>query len=623
MESGAERLWRALPGIVALAACVVIGNVLVLLGRGIDFTDGGNAWMLVVAPGDSPTTVSQSGFVHHPVFELLGSHDLLFQRGNALLTVALATWLGWHLVHALALAVRPATAGALALAVGASSFAMLFQWQAPPNYKWLTVQGLLVVAVALVARPGSRRRDVVLGACLGVGGWLAFMGKPSAGAGVAVLAVAHLVASRTDRTRAVVAAPVAAVLLAGSAIAIDGSVGAFVTRLRAGIASGAVLTPRHGLGSLVRLDLPNWTAATTFVLLATTAVVAALAVGAGRTGPTRGDRSMPATWGLVTAVATTGLAFAAVAIASTTVSWWLDFEWGQGVWALAVPAAALVAVAVVRTTHDPPGHGRGGDDRADRPLATRRLVADVVLLLALPSVYALGSNNNYWHEAGRAGVFWLAAAVPLVGLVRSRARTRRRMVAVVLVGTQVVTAGLVAVGARQPYHQEQPLRTMHTTPTVDAPMEGMRLSADQAAFVDELLSKARAGGWRAGTDVIDLSGHSPGMVYLLEGRSLGRSWLIGGYRGSEEVAVDLLAAEGCEAVATAWILQHPGARWRLGDEVPAAFGLDPAADYQVVAAATAPDGTPRQLSVPRREPAEAIAACRRARTDADPGPTVG
>lgn len=616
MESAADRLWRALPAVVAAAACVIVTDVVVLLGRGIDFTDGGNAWNLVVAPGASPSTVSQSGFVHHPVFELLGADDLLFQRGNALLTVALATWLGWHLVRNLALDTGPVVDGALALAVGASSFAMLFQWQAPPNYKWLTVQGLLVVAVTLVARPGSPRRDLVLGACLGVGGWLAFMGKPSTGAAVAVLAVAHVVASGTRRTRAVVGTAVATVLLVASAIVLDGSVGAFVTRLRAGVASAAVLTPRHGLGSLVRLDLPNWTTATTIPLVATTVMVVGLAVVAGRTRRT-GDlgRGLPPAVGMAAAGVAIALSVVAMVVASTTVSWWLDFEWGQGVWALAVPAATLAAVALVPD--------RGGDDRLDRPRETRRLVADAVLLLALPSAYALGSNNNYWHEAGRAGVFWLAAAVPLVGLVRAAAPTRRRMVAVTLVGAQVVTAGLVAVGARQPYHQEQPLRTMDTALTVDAPMEGMLLSAGQAAFVDELLSEARAGGWRAGTDLVDLSGHSPGMVYLLEGRSLGRSWLIGGYQGSEEVSIDLLAAEGCEAVATAWILQHPGARFRLGDVVPAAFGLDPAADYRVVAAATAPDGTPRTLSVPRRDPDVAIAACREARAGADPATTSG
>ncbi len=599
MEVATARLWRGLPFVVATAAAVVVGNVVWLLGHGFDFTDGGNSWNLLADPGASPLNVSQAGHAYQPVFTLFGHHDVVFQRANGLATVVLATVLAWVLVGTLELPARPVVAVCLALGIGSGACAALYQWQAPPNYKWLTVQGLLVAATALVARRGGVRREVLLGLVLGVGGWLTVLGKVPSGAAVGVLALAHVVASRSSWWRLAVAGATAGGLVVASALAIDGSLTRFAADLSAGADEAAALTPSHAVGALLRLDPPVWTWTTTVLLVATTVAVAVLAARAAD-GPDT-----------ATGVVAILLALAGAVVASTSWSWWPGFEWGRGVWVLAVPVGTAAAVGWHRRRHHADD---GGTPR-------RRHLADVVLLLALAPAYALGSANNQWHEATRAAVFWLAAGVPLVGLLPAGVRVagsrvggaRTRTLGVVATAVVVVTAGLVHIGARQPYHQEQGLRGMATSLSVDVPYDGGRFSVAQADYVDSLVAGAEAAGFTPGTPLLDLTGHSPGEVYLLGGDPPGRAWLIGGWSGSDQVAIDALDRAGCDVVARSWVLEHPGTRIGHVPTVPDAFGFDLRTDFRVAATATAPDGTPRRLLEPTRPEAAAVRACEQAR----------
>ncbi|MBY5163886.1 hypothetical protein [Salsipaludibacter albus] len=585
-----------LPAVAALATLVVTANVVAMLGRGYEFTDGGNAWNLAVHPDGTPLVVTQAGWLQHGMLVALGNDEILFQRANAVLTLVLGIALAGVLVARSRSRSTPAweTAG-MAVGGGVGAFALMVQWQAPPNYKWLALQGLLVAAVGLLARPGptgtrARSGDVALGVVLGLGGWVTFMAKPSSAALLALVALVHLWVRRTTWLRAVVGAGTALVALLVTGLAVAGSITTFMTDVQTGATLTAVLDPNHSLGALLQPDLPPMSTSTWVVLGAATVACAAL-LWWTRVAT---DRSRLPTGPAVTWVVPGAIAVAAAVVASTTWSWWPDFAIAQGTWGLALPAAAgIVLVAARRRLRGP----------------TRGVVADTVLLLVLPAVFAFGSGNNYWHEAGRAAVFWMFAAIPLVLAVRGHPRRRRAMVAVCVVAAQLVTAALVHVGIREPYRQDIALRAMDVPVTVTTPVEGLLLSPSQAAFVEAMVGPAQAAGFRAGTGVVDLSGRTPGLLHLLDADPLGRAWLLGGYEGSTEVAIRFLAAEGCPTLATAWVLDGLGGRRSLAPEVPDALGMDLVTDYRVVATGVAFDGVRRRLLAPTRPAAEATTAC--------------
>ena len=79
---------------------------------------------------------------------------------------------------------------------------------------------------------------------------------------------------------------------------------------------------------------------------------------------------------------------------------------------------------------------------------------------------------------------------------------------------------------------------------------------DFADYIDGLATQAAASGFKPGDPLVDLTGHYPGMLYLLGAKSIGAPWLIGGYPGSGKLAAAELGRvqRGPER---AWILAEP------------------------------------------------------------------
>lgn len=609
--------WRAasldglVPTLCVVTTLVIVANVMAMLGRGFEFTDGGYAWNLAVDPSSTPLVVTQAGRVEHVLFGLLGHDEILFQRVNAALSLVLAT-----LLAAVVLRVRrPASTGArwrhaaLAIGLGASAFTMLAQWQAPPNYKWLAIQGLLLATIGLLARPADRPRgEFALGVTLGVGGWVTFLAKPVSAIVLAIVCLAHVaLAGPSSRrwTRVAVGAGTATVLVVVVGLAVSESFGGFLVDLRDGASLTAVMDPNHAVGQVLMPDLPSLATTTTLVLVGCTALVATLLWWMHRVTPpaphpdtAAAHDTGQALWSrhrLVPVLVPCTVAVVAIVVASTTWGWWPDYALSQGTWALALPlGTAAVALAVRGRSTSPT---RRGD------------LADLAVLLVLPSAFAIGTGNNHWHEAGRAAVFWILAALPLFRLGFASGPRRRAMLVVLVVTAQLVTAALVHVGIREPYRQNTPLRAMDVAPASPTVVEGLVLSPAGAEFVDGIVGGARAAGFEPGTGIIDLSGRTPGMLHLLGAEPLGRAWLLGGFPGSIEVATRFLAAEGCPALAAAWVLDGPGGTRSLAPEVATNLGMDLDRDFTVVGTGTAPDGVRRRLLAPRRGGAEGTTAC--------------
>ncbi|MFK4492309.1 hypothetical protein ABIA45_007387 [Bradyrhizobium sp. USDA 336] len=96
-----------------------------------------------------------------------------------------------------------------------------------------------------------------------------------------------------------------------------------------------------------------------------------------------------------------------------------------------------------------------------------------------------------------------------------------------------------------------------------------------------------AAGLEVGSPMVDLAGFTPSLVYVLETRALDLPWVLGGYPGSNAVAVETRGLENCTDLAKAWVPIEPEGPFRLDDNVMASFGARPAG--YVIAAAFAPE----------------------------------
>lgn len=560
---------------------------------GVDFTDESFYLVWIANPFLYEWSVYLFGFFYHPLFGLLRGDVAALRQANLLVSFGLSSMLVWVLLRKHGPGMPASVRAVLAGSVACAGFLIADTWLPTPSYNSLAQQGLLVAAAGLVLAEREPSRQSLLGWLLvAAGGWLAFSGKPSSAAALAVVAPLYVAAAGKMNLRLLaLAGAVAAGLLLATAFAIDGSVQRFAARLSTGVEYLGYMQGGYSAGDVLRWDGFSLPAAERVAL-----VVLALGASFGALCLQGGARA----WAVGAVVC--GL------LAGGTLVLSLDVPVRgaalgpyKDLLLLAVPLAAVVAVVLA------PAH-------LARP---RRAELALALLLAiLPHVYAFGTNGNYWQAAGAAGVFWVAAG--LVLLLPALAPGGGLALLPLALATQLVTAAVMFDAMQDPYRQPEPLRHNRMAVQFGSPSSNLLLSDDYAAYLESVRKAAGLAGFQPGTPVIDLSGQSPGILYALGARNIGQAWMIGGYPGSGPLAAASLRHVPCEEIGRAWLLAEPGGPRRLSGAVLQASGLSVERDYSPAGSWHTARGAggyanPRLQVLMKPLRADAEAACRQAR----------
>ncbi len=599
-------LSRSASAALLVSAATVLGVLAVALwyaGHGFDPADEGFYLVWISEPGSFRTSVSQFGFVYHPLFELLGDDIAAVRRANLLLTAGLGVWVASSTLRVATGARRWVLAGCL----GATALAAFNQWLVTPSYNSLTVQAALVVAAGAVAVWGGeaspdagrppRSGGALAGAVvLGVGGALMVLTKPTTAVAMALIVAVTLLLGRrlTPSVVAVTVAAAAGTLLV-AALLMDGSPAAFADRLREGAEDYRVLGAGHTLGGALRLD-PLFPSASQLVVSGVGAGAVAAAVGSFCwLAMARPADRRPAL--LLGAVALAG--FAAAGIYRPT--YLLLTRPGTALLLLAVPVACVAARLIAART------------AADVSAPSRDSVVLACGLALLPLAGAFGSVTNYWAGACDFGILWLLAGVVVLG-----APTAVRGVGVLVplaVAGAVTTLLPVLGGMDHPYRQPVPVWRMDTP--VSLAGGTVVLDPAGAALIGDLRGAAESARMPPGVVLVDLSGQFPALGQALGAAPAGSPWLIGGRPGSAAFLERSLDRLSCAEVGQAWLLVQPGGA-RAHDPAELAGQGITAGDVETVARIDVPEylrGPEPTLLFQRpvRPPAEATRACEAAR----------
>lgn len=556
--SMAEKAWLALS---SLATFAILAWVWGYSRYGFDFTDESFylAWM--ASPFLYEWSTTQFGFVYHPLYLLLDGNIVGLRRFNILALFGL----GWVLAYLILMGERSFTpsgerAPVLVLAAGfALAVLIYFDWWLPtPSYNSLTLQALMITMIgALLAEGKCSARGLLGGVLIGIGGWLTFMAKPSAAMMLALGTLLFLFVARKFSLRLLVVAIAAALIpLLASALWIDGSIAAFVARLRTGVQFYGHVDAGHSVIKSFRLDSFNLTSREKIGML-----LAALLTILSANGLKRSSRVFRCLgWG----IAGIGLLVALMLAIGLMddLRGWGAFR-NQLVWA--IPLAAVVLVVQQK--------------RLAVPSCTWGLVA---LCGVMPHIFAFGSNGNYWQMGGLAAFFWLLSGVALLSSV---IHTQRGVVLLFpfVFATQAIAAVLLQTGFQQPYRQPQALKLNDVPSEVGAPGSVLVLSRGYAAYLEEAGSAARAAGLRPGTPVIDLTGQSPGILYAWRAMNIGQPWTVGGYPGSQKLAEAALGRVSCAPLSESWVLVEESGPRRITAKVLESYGANFEEHFEPVA----------------------------------------
>ncbi|MCB1538542.1 MAG: hypothetical protein H6865_06065 [Rhodospirillales bacterium] len=576
-------------GLAALCGVALVAWVFYFCGRGLDFTDEGFYLTGAAHPQDYAINMPLSffGFVYHPLYLLAQGDIALYRRANVVITYALAVMAAFQVLRTAMPDTRRGDAVCRAIGLGAAAMGVFTLGLVTPNYNTLALQGLLVTlwGVMQALRPDGDGRAAITGwAMIGLGGWLTCMGKPSSAALLALAVPAALYAMQCRSWRYLpVAVTIAGGLLAASALAIDGSFGGFVARITHSLDAASVLGSGQDLMGIFRID----------GLVLSKREYLFVALGAGAT--------IGGAWiGFVPAVVGAGVT---ALIGAMIAGVWLGGFRGTVMLASGILAGAGWAVYAFA--------------RRMTPLPWPRPVLTLGLfLMALPYIYAFGTNGNYWERGAEACVFWALGCVVLLTPLRRYRETALFVPVFVLL---FWSGTMIHNGIRTPYRQPESLRAMRA----DTAVGGGHLMLTQG-FHDYFAAAAQvaqANGFTPGTPVIDLTGQSPTTIFALGGRALGQPWLVGAYPGSDGLAVMTLKDESCADLARAWLLVEPGGPRALdGRAVMAAQGAHIDSGYAKTAEFATPSGAggfaargPQYFLKPTRGAAQARAACEQAK----------
>ena len=575
MKPGAVRECdRALLAVTAASTVAAVVWMLWYCRYGIDFTDEGFYLVWISDPQLYKSSVSQFGFVYHPLFELLNGNIASLRQVNLLITLGLA-WLA--ALTFLKTVFGPESLGPIARAVIAgpisatavSAFVFAGMWLATPSYNSLTLQGLLVGSTGLMlADRRSRYPSVVGWVLIGTGGWLMFMAKPTTAAAWGVIAGLYLVLSgRLGVRQSAAAFLLASLLLCISAVAIDGSIRNFLERLITGLSTSSILTPGNSGAHLLRMD-PLLLSLRGQTLLWVSSLVIFCAAYLSQ----RSERPM-AIAGVVLLVLFIALIFANIVGIDVRM---LRIEQFQGVMFFSIPFAAMMFGFFTSQSNNLSS------------ITSQNIFLGTTLLL-IPYAYAFGTGNNYWVVASGAGIFWVMAGLVLL----KPASDKPEFISILLafsVAALTITVTLVQIGITFPYRQPQPLRNNNLSVQIGRPGSTLVLSQDFGHYFQAAIEASRQAGFQKNTPMIDLSGRSPGLLYAIGASSIGQAWTLGGYPGSATLAVTMLRTVPCSQLVAAWVLVEPEGLGRISTDVLSSYGANAKTDFDEVGSFTSAAG---------------------------------
>jgi hypothetical protein len=594
--------------VLSLAACVSLVRLLRLWSAsqfGIDFTDEGYYLNWIADPFAYHEAATLFGFVYHPLYLWLGQDVARLRLANFLITFLLAWGMGVAFFRATLTDGWPAgywrSLPIVAIAgICAISYPnVLDQWLPTPGYNSLALQAVLLIGVGMLMPDRDITIPGIAGAILvGIGGWLAFMSKPTTAAAMAVLVLFYWTAAGRISWRSIGLSTLTSILLLwASAVVIDGSVTAFLGRLEGGLEIGKLLGVQQSMSMLVRLDDFQLGTHATRLAQGVALLVVLCTIGVATThGIWASFRDAV----LLMIVLTSALLMLNL---FTPALGEVQF---RGLIILAIPVAALASAAALQRTH-----WAGAFSRKHLALA--------IAFMAVPHAFAFGTGNNYWQAGAGASLFWVFAGTSLLAAA-ARPGTSWRVFMPIAAGVQLIAAMLMQVAMAHPYRQPLPL-TMEAQPTVLGPAAStLLLNHGYSQYIRRLRGWAHDANFTPGTPVVDMTGHSPGTLYSLGAKALGQPWILGGYAGSDMAAAGILGKVGCEELARAWLLVQLQGPRKLSPSILQRAGMDMERDFAVVGSIDTPPGfggyaggTEQQLLRPTRPRSVAERECESAR----------
>lgn len=507
---------------------------------GLDFSDEGAYLNYIAYPYEYTFNlpITLFGFIYHPFYVLFNENIVLLRIFNVLLTFSLAFFLikKINIVNE-----KPFV---LNIAIACTSLLFFSIGILTPNYNILTFQSVILSLIGLlkiVKIESDNRYEKIIGAIfIGVGGWLCFMGKPSSAMLLAIIFVVYLFFIKKLFTlHTVISICTAIILLLLSCYLIDGSIISFSDRIIESIKLQFSLANGHTFANLFRFDtFPPLNINYIFFIIIFEVIFFYLLI-----------KNLLHKY-ILYIFFITGLSILLFCILSPNN--YINI-FSDRLILIFTPISCIISIILLYF---------------NKININWENLSLVIIMLSMPYVCTIGTDGNYWQTQSLYSYFWILASILILNSVE---KDKNNLMLFFPFFTQLITFMLLnQYISERPYRQPAIKTNNYTCNLINNNI--LKLGSNVCEYIKTAEYQAKKSGLKEGDYIIDLTGQSPTIIYLLKAKSIGQPWLIGGYAGSNIFASLILRNKSCEKLAKAWILFEPNGPRSLSAEILKEFG---------------------------------------------------
>jgi hypothetical protein len=530
----------------AIASLAAIAAYIAFAQAGIDLTDEGYYLNWLENFNEYPAIATLFAFVYEPLYWLADKNLTILRVLNILLILSVGILMQLRAIHwpnsTLEKGRETRVLVFTALVVSSTSLLALGSWTTP-SYNHLTYIGCTLICCSLIpyADIKTESRYILNGLetiFLSGGVALTFLGKPSSGLALTLIIIIFGATRNRLAKSKIFISIVCSVIISGALASWGaGGSGALINKIMLGKEWLQILDGGYSLtrltGSVIKIAL--------FPLLLTIPVFIGLQIKLVSTWESI-DRPSKRT-NLIAATLLLGLILmlAALAFLLSTNS---------------LIRLNLFTLSLVFTTAIMLNHGGNW----------RKLVAHLrgngiiqyygILAIALiPFCYGFGTNTNLWIKALSASSIYTALTLKIMSSSASSANEKYRngIIACCLLSLFISLPG-IAAPIIHPYRQEGAKWTHRSQLTIVPNKHKIYVSKNIQIYVTQAQKLLNNNGFKSGTPIIDMTGQSPSLIYLLGGKAVGQAWMIGGYPGSNALAKKAISKITKRDLNHAWII---------------------------------------------------------------------
>jgi hypothetical protein len=551
--------------IILLSSSVsIIYWVLFYSDSGVDFTDEGFYLNWISNPNSYSSSLSQFGFFYHPIFSLVDSNIAYLRKVNLVICFLLAFAFTVLLLKKLAQdkIENKLEMLSVGLALATSVFNIVItdgEWLNSASYNTLNLQALLVVAIGFILTNEKKPIVYNLGLLiLALGCTVTFLAKPTTAALLYLLVFTLFLLSGQFK-KIIFMFGYAAFLVSFFAISIDGSLIEFIKRYQRGYSQTIITDSGHTPGELFRIDLILLDSKTSVYILLLYVFLLILILSLIKY---RKFFAYLLLFLCVFTVIVINLLFGDMYKFNLSNTKTIYQE-------ILILGLLIVTITVFIT-------GKS----LSKKKVNRQFLSLLILLLFSPYLYSFGSNSNYMYMSFSALFFWIIAASALIFLSISK-RQNWEVLIPISVAVQIFTSLQLFTGIENPYRQPNSLFKNELKAPLGIFLPGIKIPESYQIYFQQVSDTVKTSNYKFGTPVIDMTGFSPLTLFSIRAEVLGSAWLIGGYAGSNEFALETLLSIDCEKLSKSWLLVEPEGPRSINEAVLSELGLSFPENYRL------------------------------------------